>query len=496
VLSVVSAAWAAGAQGQLLQVPAFETSATDFVDVPGATLSFDAGVNEFVFLLWRATLSSTATGSPAAELLLTGRTGERWGQGTVSDLEPGRRVQWFNFDWNVGPWDIRARLRSRIEGSPARLERFEAVALPLGPRDRFLWSEFDVGGPKTIGDAQWTGLVAITIPVSMQPQPWLCLAQATIEEPNAVGGVGVRLRVGGRLFPEQIVSSDPATGFLTRGPGPRSFFFALQVGSPNLQPGDFVGLEAIVNPRVLDGGSAGQTAVLRDLRLLLVPASSLRPVGAQQEDLGNQVTLNGPLSPIVSGPASPLAAGEWELLALSTMAVSSSGRVDHDLSVEVSPVTPSPLHSVPSRLGDDHPLLSALVLRQVLSTARPEWWLSTPAGSLTTNTRLFSRWRYDGNVVVVRVDAGVIDPAGRDAGAPDAGGADAGALDAGGSDAGQLDGNSPGDAGSGEAGGTSVPWALQVGCGCEAGGASRQLLLALVLWLYVGGRRRSPFLRA
>lgn len=491
------AASTAAAQGQLLQAPAFQTSATDFVDVPGATLSFDAGVNELVFLLWRATLSSTETGSPAAELLLTGRMGERWGQGAVSDLEPGRRVQWFNFDWNLGPWDIRARLRSRVDGGVARLEHFEAVALPLGAPGQFVWSEFNVGGPMTIGDAQWTSLVAASIPLGL-PQPWLCLAQATIEEPNVLAGVSVRLRVGGQTFPEQI-TAEPASGFLTRGPGPRSFFIALHAGSPNLQAGDAVRLEALVNPRVLDGGSAGQTAVLRDLRLLLVPASVLGLVGTQQA-LGSAVSLAGPPSAIVSGPSSPLAPGDWELLALSTMAISDSGRVDHDLLVEAPLVPPSGLHSTPSRFGDDHPLLGALVLREVAGTQAPQWWLSTPAGSMTTNTRLISRWRYDGGVVAVRVDAGVVDAGVADAGALDAGEADAGSLDAGPPDAGLFDGGHQGDAGAGDAGpgdgGVPVPLAYQVGCGCAGGGASVLPLAPLLLSLLARGRRRSPLLRA
>jgi hypothetical protein len=456
----------AHAQNQLVRVDSFETNSTAFVDVPGSSLAIDAGPNEITLVLWNARLSASTSGTDEAELLLEGRPGTRWGLGRVSDVPGGARVLWSNFDYDVGrPFEVHAKLRATVDGGLARVEQFEAVSLALGPSGGIRTDEAMVGNAVIIGDSQWTPLVQVTVPVPLA-QPWLALAQATIEVSNP-NGVALRLRAANATYPELRVPGDERSGFVSRGPGARSFFLSTALGTPNLQPNDLVVLEALVNPRVVDGGSSGLTATLRDVRMMLIPASVFAQV--QSQAAATPVSQSqGVATPVVSAGPSPLNNGDWELQTFATMVTSDGGLVEHDLIVDTgfAPfITPS---ATPAFTAREEPLLSTLVLRQVDGTS-PRWWARSVSQPLTSWSANFSRWH---------IDAGVLAPPPRDAGmvvVVDAG-SDGGVVDAG-ADAGTGDL----DAGAGP----GVEGRYGVGCGCtEAPGFGWGLLLLL-------GARRS-----
>jgi hypothetical protein len=465
VLAVISAG-AARAQPfvRVTQTTPFATTAPVFVPMAGSELRYSLQPGEFALLLWKARLIN-------AELLLADDAGTRWGLGSANGRPPETPYTWSNFDWDVGRELAVFPMVRAIDGGTGRVERFEAVAMKLGPSTQFVFQE-NFTLPLLVDDLQWKQLATVTAGGG-GPGQWLCFAQVNVESSHPTG-VSVRLRVNATEYPVP-TSQDPRVRFLSSGAvSPQMFFYATPL---TLTPGDVVALEGTVNPRV-GGPGTGASASVRDVRLLIIPQSVLEEVDEQAPTSGFNVA---PGTQVVATqlPRTTLDGG-WELLTLSVMLAGDGGTAEHELITE--PGTPPFVDAerVTVRTQSEQPLLSTWVLRPVMpSTVQvlPQWWTRSFSGGLEGWGARSARWRV---VAAVPVDAGV-----PDAGADVDAGADAGGVD---EDAG-VDAGLEVDAGTVDAqddAGVGSMRRLQIGCGCGGG----PTVLAVLAVLLAGRRRR------
>ncbi|MBL8915029.1 MAG: hypothetical protein JNM17_30270 [Archangium sp.] len=455
LLGVMLSSALAGAQDfvRVVQSTPFSTTAPVFVRMPNTDLTFSAGTNELMLLLWKARLSNSEGGNASAEIFITPDGGSRWGLGSSSGRGPNETQLWSNFDWDgARSLTLFAMVRA-VDGGTAIVEDFEAVAINLGSPGQLQFQENL--SSVTVNDAQWSVLASRTIPAMAPTTEWLVFAQATVERTHA-SGVSLRLRVGANEFPVLNPVTDPRTRFLASGAAPRMFFYAAPL---TLNPMDVVDFEGMVNPRGA-GAPNGASGDLRDVRLLLIPSTVLEK-RAEAISPGGFGAVLGAQAIAAQLPRTDLDGG-WELLTLSALITSDGGTMEHQLITEPGspPFVQRDVVNVTS--GVENSMISTWVLRPTNAPTQvlPQWWVRSLSGGIQGWAGRSARWRIDGGAAVPVIDAGT----------PDAGPSDAG-FDAGEEDAG-FDGGTPDaglDAGAMEDDDAGVgKRRLGVGCSCDS----------------------------
>lgn len=507
-MGVVAAALAATLLAQpatVWEFSEFQTTSTNLVVHPEGPVTSATPVGTSILIVMNGELVSTATGSPAAEVIV-GNAGSNaaWGRAAVTGVPAGTVVPWAFFDFAPGGLAqvIQVRLRSAVNGATATLRDLKIAVIPLPAAElRARESLLPVGVPPT-----WTPLVTVD---ALSARPWFFIATATGLQ-TADGGIALRLRTadGGTISRSALDGGDRQFALL-EGPGwPQALLLAntaAHAGSVALEARSFD------DTMLADGG---WRAVLTDVRIMAIdPVSAIRPVFVTSG--GGRV---GP-SPIVpiQGSSSTVDGGAYLLLQSLLAAPVGQGPVEITLegggrATRTAQGALERSHTSVARAAfifADGQLLTMRATVEAPGGGPVGAW--EPVNGLFTVVAGGERVGGLGDGGFVRldggrptdagpgVDAGAASDAGPsiDAGAPDAAGmvVDAGDPDAGATDGGteQDAGPGPTDAGQGDAGDPTEGANLAVGCGCGSSPASTGwivLLLILSRWGSAGSTSR------